>query len=310
MRQGVLQRSPAPASVPRGSASAPWSTGFTEQAQALSGTIDGDEQRLLDSSSSLVPLHVNSIKAALAQPTQPTAALHGVHGTWMPDQRERWHSMPRHTPPLQALPDGRPELHAHVSAATEATEVAVARRRASLNIALPADERALRTVATQNSGMSHADYTAEADWSRLDHSQERWRDDMHLGNHCSEADWSRESGRRSAGMSHQHGAQWAGLGSENSGEDGRMSMMQPRPDSGAAEKLLRQAKDEAAARAAEVLRLRASHTDLQSQLEARHSDHPVCQATRGAWLSNQPVAWACSPASQSIRATGERCEDH
>ena len=233
----------------------------------------GDDQHLLDSSSSLVPLHVNSINAALAQRAQPSAAAPpGAHGAWTAEDIECWHSERRHTPPLQALPGGRPAVYPHVPAAAEAAQVAAAQRRASLRIALPADERALRAVATQNSFVTHTDHAAEAEWSRLDHSHERRRNSSTLRIDRGDAGWSRESGRLSAGMPHRHGARWVGLGLEDD-ENGRMSMSQPKPDSGAAEKALRQARDEAAEHAAEhaaeLLRLRASHSEVQSQLEAR-----------------------------------------
>jgi len=231
------------------------------------------EQQLLDSSTSLVPLHVNSITGALALRAQPTtAALPGAPGAWAAEDSEGWHSELRHTPPLHALPDGRPNVHRHASCAEEAPTVGVAHRRASLNIALPADERALRGVPTQDSYVRHADHAAEPEWSRLDQDQERWRNSSTPRNDRSDLGWSRQSGRLSAGKSQRHGAQWVGLGLEE-GENSRMSTSHQKPDTRAAEEALQKARDETAAHAAELQRLRASHAETQSKVEARRIDH-------------------------------------
>ncbi len=274
MRQGVLHRSPAPALVPRGAATEAWSAARTEQAQASSASaFGGPEKHLLDSSSSMVPLHVNSIEAALAQRAQPsTAALRGTHRAGTAVDSERWHPELRYTPPLQALPDGGSTMHPHASGAAEATNVAVARRRASLNIALPADERALRAVPMQDSYMRHADHAGGPEWSRLDEGQERWTSSSTPRNARSDAGWSRTSDRLSAGMPQHRGAPWVGLGLED-GENSGMSMLQPKPDMRAAEEALQMARDEAAAHAAELLRLRASYAEAQSQVEARRVGH-------------------------------------
>ena len=274
MRQGVLHRSPAPASIPRGAATEPWSTGRTEQGQASSaGSFGGPEQHLLDSSSSLVPLHVNSIQAALAQRAQPTtAALRGTRGTETAEDSERWHPELHYMPPLQALPDGRPTTQPHALGAAEATNVPIAQRRASLNIALPADERALRAVPMKDSYRRHADHAGEPEWSRLDEGRERWTSSSPPRSDRSDAGWSRQSGRLSAGMPQRHGAPWVGLGLDG-GENSGMSMSQPKPDMRAAEEALRQARDESAAHTAELLRLRASYAEAQSQVEARCIGH-------------------------------------
>ena len=242
---------------------------MTGQAQVLPANPFGGDGGQLSASSILVPLHVDSFEAALAQHTLQAAPVpHGIHAAWSGEDSDRRTPELRRSPPLQTLPDGWPAMQLQVLAAAQATQAAVPRRRASLNITLPADEPASRVTPPQPK--SHAmckNQAAGMEPSWLVHSQDQWAHGSTQENDRSHAAWASESGRRPSANSQQLDGGWLER-APGSGGDGRLAL-RPKAQPGAAENAVRQAEDKSAGRAAELLRLRTLHSELQSQLEAR-----------------------------------------
>ena len=278
------QRPRAAASLSSAIAPAQWDMGNSQQQQLQPQTVGScnEDGELLSTSSVLLPLHVNSIQAAFQQLTTKEAA---ARSSGPPQRRQRWdgeHFSAQNVPelwrssPLQALPDTQPPVHPQVAAAAQAARVAVARQRASLDIVLSAGEPSgLGGTPLRDSFALPGQQTAHDLPSWQDGGRTQWADSYNRKNAMgapSQVACSNGPGDRSTTSPHLLSGRRSAAAPTTAGD--RAATMWAATDDSAREAELRRAREESAAQVAETMRLRASHAELQSQLEARR--RPSC----------------------------------